>query len=106
MCCWCEDFLKRFIYLIFYVIVGDWDEAKCFYDFSDFVIVFDSLYLLGEWIHLVFLWFSSSGGGEFWLLVQSGLLFVAALLSVPGFRHVGAQDFYELYAYGITAMMA
>ncbi len=25
--------------------------------------------------------------------VQSGLLFVAALLSVPGFRHVGAQDY-------------
>jgi hypothetical protein len=26
--------------------------------------------------------------------VQSGLLFVAGLLSVPGFRHVGAQGFY------------
>jgi len=37
--------------------------------------------------------FSSSGGGEFWLLVQSGLLFVAALLSVPGLRHVGAQEY-------------
>jgi hypothetical protein len=24
--------------------------------------------------------------------MQSGLLFVAVLLSVPGFRHVGAQD--------------
>ena len=36
--------------------------------------------------------FSSSGGGEFWLLMQSGLLFVAALLSVPGLRHVAAQD--------------
>ena len=59
------------------------------------------------------LWFSSSGGGEFWLFVQSGLLFVAALLSVPGFRHVGAQDLhmkvqdlYEISLYGITAMMA
>jgi hypothetical protein len=68
---------------------------------------------LSEWIHIVWLWFSSSGGGEFWLLVQSGLLFAAALLSVPGFRHVGAQDLYvkaqdlyEIYAYGITAMMA
>ena len=74
-------------------IVADWDEAKCCDDFSDFVVVLDSLYLLSEWIHLVFLWFSSSGGGGFWLLVQSGLLFAAALLSVPGFRHVGAQDF-------------
>ena len=32
------------------------------------------------------------GGGDFWLMVQSGLLFVAGLLSVPGSRHVGAQD--------------
>ena len=45
--------------------------------------------------------------------VQSGLLFVAALLSVPGLRHVGAQDLYikvqdlyEIYPCGITAMMA
>jgi hypothetical protein len=28
--------------------------------------------------------------------VQSGLLFVAGLLSVPGFRHVGAQGFLEI----------
>jgi hypothetical protein len=28
--------------------------------------------------------------------VQSGLLFVAGLLSVPGFRHVGAQGLYEV----------
>ena len=26
-------------------------------------------------------------------MVQSGLLFVAGLLSVPGSRHVGAQDY-------------
>jgi len=38
--------------------------------------------------------------------MQSGLLFVAALLSVPGFRHVGAQGFYITKIYGITAMMA
>ena len=45
--------------------------------------------------------------------MQSGLLFVAGLLSVPGFRHVGAQDLYmkaqdlyEISLYGITAMMA
>ena len=75
-------------------IVADWDEAKCCDDFSDFVVVLDSLYLLSEWIHIVWLWSSSSGGGEFWLSVQSGLLFAAALLSVPGFRHVGAQDLY------------
>jgi hypothetical protein len=56
--------------------VADWDEAKCCDDFSDFVIILDSLYLLCEWIHLVWLWFSSSGGGEFWLLLQSGLLFL------------------------------
>jgi len=31
--------------------------------------------------------------------VQSGLLFVAGLLSVPGFRHVGAQQY--AYAMGI-----
>ncbi len=30
------------------VNVVDWDEAECFDDFSDFVIVFDSLYLLSE----------------------------------------------------------
>jgi hypothetical protein len=29
---------------------------------------------------------------SFGFFVQSGLLFVAGLLSVPGFRHVGAQD--------------
>ena len=29
--------------------------------------------------------------------VQSGLLFVAGLLSVPGLRHVGAQE----YDYGV-----
>ncbi len=39
----------------FYVDVVDWDEAKCFDDFFDFVIVLDSLYLLSEWIHLVWL---------------------------------------------------
>ncbi len=55
MCCGCKDFLKRFIYLIFYVIVGDWDEAECFYDFSDFVVTFDSLDLLSDWIHFVWL---------------------------------------------------
>jgi hypothetical protein len=33
-------------------IVADWDETKCGDDFSDFVIVLVSLYLLGEWIHL------------------------------------------------------
>ena len=51
------------ILLISCVNVGDWDEAECFDYFSDFVIVFDSLYLLSEWIHfgwsLVF-----SGGGD------------------------------------------
>ena len=87
--------------------VADWDEAKCCDDFSDFVIILDSLYLLCEWIHLAWGWFSSSGGGEFWLLVQSGLLFFsAALLSVPGFRHVGAQNLrfnwaYMTYSYGV-----
>jgi hypothetical protein len=30
--------------------------------------------LLGEWIHFVWLELSFSGGGEFWLIVQSGLL--------------------------------
>jgi len=31
--------------------------------------------------------------------MQSGLLLVAALLSVPGLRHVGAQDLIYNYAY-------
>ncbi len=87
--------------------VTDWDEAKCCDDFSDFVSVLDSLYLLSEWIHLIWLWFSSSGGGEFLAFVQSGLLFVADLLSVPGLRHVGAQDFiynlvYMTYRYKVS----
>jgi hypothetical protein len=94
MCCWCEDFLKRFIYLIFYVIVGDWDEAECFYDFSDFVVGFDSLNLLSEWIHFVWLSLVLQVAEFSGFFVQSGLLFVAGLLSVPGFRHVGAQDLY------------
>jgi len=52
----------------------------------------------------MWLWFRSLGGGEFWLFMQSGLLFVAALLSVPGLRHVGAQDLYEIWLYGIIAI--
>ena len=93
MCCWCEDFLKRFIYLIFYVIVGDWDEAECFYDFSDFVIVFDSLYLLSEWIHFDGCSLVLQVAESFGFLCNPDCFFVAGLLSVPGLRHVGAQGF-------------
>ena len=74
-------------------IVVDWDEAERCDDFSDFVIVLDSLYLLGEWIHLVlavvlvFRWW----GVLAFYAIRIAFFFVAALLSVPGFRHVGAQ---------------
>ena len=74
MCCWCENFFEWFIYLISCVNVGDWNEAECLDKFSDLVIVFDSLYLLCEWIHFGWLELGSSGGGDYWFLVQSGLL--------------------------------
>ena len=76
------------------VDVGDWNEAECFDKFSDFVIVFDSLYLLSEWIH--FDWLEL--GFVRWrrLLVDGAIriaVVVAGLLSVPGLRHVGAQEY-------------
>ncbi len=77
------------------VNVGDWDEAECFDKFSDFVIVFDSLYLLCELIH--FGWLELGFFRWRRLLVDSAIriaVVIAGLLSVPRLRHVGAQ-FYE-----------
>jgi len=36
--------------------------------------------------------------------VQSGLLFVAGLLSVPGFRHVGAHGICLMWVYDIKTI--
>jgi hypothetical protein len=63
--------------------------------------------LLGEWIHcascdLVLGWWRVLAC----YAIRIAFFFVAALLSVPGFRHVGAQGFYMTKVYGITAMMA
>jgi hypothetical protein len=51
---------------------------------------------LSEWIHFVWLSLVLQVAEISGFFVQSGLLFVAGLLSVPGFRHVGAQDFGEV----------
>jgi hypothetical protein len=49
--------------------------------------------LLGKWIHLVRFELGFSGGGDFLILCNPDCFFVAGLLSVPGFRHVGAQNY-------------
>jgi hypothetical protein len=80
--------------LISCVNVGDWNEAECLDKFSDFVIIFDSLYLLCEWIHFGWLEFGFSGGGDYWFFSAIRIAeVVAGLLSVPGLRHVGAQSY-------------
>jgi hypothetical protein len=50
--------------------------------------------------------FSVQVVGSFGFLCNPDCFSVAALLSVPGLRHVGAQDLYEISLYGIIAMMA
>ncbi len=55
---------------------------------------------------LVWLWFSVQVVESFGFLCNPDCFFVAALLSVPGLRHVGAQTYAGSWVYDIMTMRA